>query len=214
MKGFFSLLNPLFIEPPNKESIMKKIIALLILGCFVLLPTLLFARDVRVKGYYRKDGTYVRPHIRSSPDSFKWNNYGPSKNSNQLMNPRSRDYDHDGIPNYLDRDSDNDGILDDNDSNPYGGSYNRKIERIPSKAPALNPGQYSTKPEAYQYGKPNKDYSSPVDSPQFKVYFKNGRELTCDNAWRDGDTIFLAVHGKKIAIGYSEGEIDMKKSFK
>ena len=28
------------------------------------------------------------------------------------MNPRSRDYDGDGLPNYLDRDSDNDGIGD------------------------------------------------------------------------------------------------------
>ena len=101
---------------------MKKIIALLIIGSFVLLPTLLLARDVHVKGYYRKDGTYVRPHIRSAPDSYKSNNYGPSRNSNQLMNPRSRDYDRDGTPNYLDRDSDNDGVSDDSDRNPYGRS--------------------------------------------------------------------------------------------
>ena len=24
--------------------------------------------QVRVKGYYRKDGAYVRPHVRSNPD--------------------------------------------------------------------------------------------------------------------------------------------------
>jgi hypothetical protein len=78
------------------------------------------ARDVHVRGYTRSDGTYVRPHIRSAPDSSINNNYGPSTSPSQLMNPRSRDYDNDGSPNYLDNDSDNDGAGDDYDSNPYG----------------------------------------------------------------------------------------------
>lgn len=99
---------------------MKKLISILIILGFVLTPFISLAKDVYIKGYYRKDGTYVRPHIRSSPDSYKSNNYGPSKNSFQLMNPRSRDYDNDGIPNYRDLDSDNDGIHDDRDSNPFG----------------------------------------------------------------------------------------------
>jgi len=80
-----------------------------------------FAGDVFVRGYYRKDGTYVRPHIRSSPDGFKWNNYGPSRNTYELMNPWVRDYDRDGIPNYLDLDSDNDWVMDDYDASPYSG---------------------------------------------------------------------------------------------
>jgi hypothetical protein len=86
---------------------------------------LLFAEDVYVRGYYRKDGTYVRPHIRSSPDSYRWNNYGPSRNSYELMNPRTRDNDLDGTPNYLDWDSDNDLIGDDFDTSPYstGGDW-------------------------------------------------------------------------------------------
>ena len=98
---------------------MKKAAGLVIVLCMVLFPVFLFAKDVHVKGYYRKDGTYVRPHIRSSPDGYKWNNYGPSQNSSELMNPRSRDYDSDGIPNYRDMDSDNDGVLDDSDRRPY-----------------------------------------------------------------------------------------------
>lgn len=52
---------------------MKKIIIIGVIFGF-LFPVLLFAKDVRVKGYYRKDGTYVRPHIRSSPDSYRYNN--------------------------------------------------------------------------------------------------------------------------------------------
>lgn len=78
------------------------------------------AGDVYVKGYTRRDGTYVRPHVRSSPDSVRWNNYGPSRSSSELLAPRSRDYDRDGIANYLDRDDDNDAILDDTDSWQYG----------------------------------------------------------------------------------------------
>lgn len=31
--------------------------------------------DVYVRGYFRRDGTYVQPHYRSSPDGIIWNNY-------------------------------------------------------------------------------------------------------------------------------------------
>jgi hypothetical protein len=45
------------------------------------------------------------------------------------------------------------------------------------------------------------------------VYFKNGREVLCDTAWKEGRTVFLVIHGKGYAISYQEEEIDMKKSF-
>lgn len=45
------------------------------------------------------------------------------------------------------------------------------------------------------------------------VYFRNGRTLLCDRAWRDGNTVFLVVHGKGVAIGYEESGIDMERSF-
>lgn len=83
------------------------------------------AQDVHVDGYYRSDGTYVRPHTRSAPDNSISNNYGPSQNTYQLTNPRSRDYDNDGTPNYRDYDSDNDTFGDEYDSNPYGHGGNR-----------------------------------------------------------------------------------------
>lgn len=100
------------------------IIGFIILSLFVIGVESVLAKDVYVKGYTRSDGTYVRPHVRSSPDSYKSNNYGPSKRDSELMNPRSRDYDKDGTPNYLDNDDDNDGKLDNNDSSQYGtGGY-------------------------------------------------------------------------------------------
>lgn len=38
--------------------------------------------DVYVRGYYRKDGTYVRPHYRSSPDGNPYNNWSTKGNIN------------------------------------------------------------------------------------------------------------------------------------
>lgn len=94
-----------------------------IFAVFFILPLILtevvFAKDVHVKGYYRKDGTYVKPHVRSQPDQYKWNNYGPAKTPSEKNDPKSRDNDQDGIPNYLDQDDDNDGYLDDYDTNQY-----------------------------------------------------------------------------------------------
>ena len=35
-----------------------------------------------MKGYYRKDGTYVRPHVRSNPDGNPYNNWSYPGNVN------------------------------------------------------------------------------------------------------------------------------------
>jgi hypothetical protein len=40
------------------------------------------SNDVDVKGYYRKDGTYVQPYSRTKPDSTLSNNYGYRGNYN------------------------------------------------------------------------------------------------------------------------------------
>jgi hypothetical protein len=45
------------------------------------------------------------------------------------------------------------------------------------------------------------------------VYFKSGREVLCDAAWKEGRTLFLVMHGKGYAVGYDENDIDMRKSF-
>ena len=100
-----------------------------------------------VNGYTRKNGTYVAPHVRSSPNSTRSDNYGsaprvrsayqssysqPARLSNpyapaprqqatygnSYSSPYTRDKDNDGISNTNDQDDDNDGISDDNDPNP------------------------------------------------------------------------------------------------
>jgi hypothetical protein len=96
---------------------MSKVLTVLFVLCIV---TPCFAKDVYVHGYTRKDGTYVAPHHRTSPDEYKWNNYGP-KDTDSVMpnNPQLRDNDNDGTPNYKDKDDDNDGVQDDKDSSQY-----------------------------------------------------------------------------------------------
>lgn len=54
--------------------------------------------------------------------------------------------------------------------------------------------------------------TEPIKRPRV-VYLKWGQKLVCDYVWRDGDTIFVVVHGKRFAIGYAPNEIDMERSF-
>lgn len=49
---------------------------------FLLLASTLFAGDVAVKGYTRKDGTYVKGHMRSSRDGSVSNNWSTAGNIN------------------------------------------------------------------------------------------------------------------------------------
>lgn len=80
--------------------------------------------QTQVKGYYKKNGTYVAPYTRSSPNSTRTDNYGsaPKKSgsvySSSYSSPYTRDKDKDGVSNQYDQDDDNDGTNDDYDSTP------------------------------------------------------------------------------------------------
>lgn len=93
--------------------------AFLVISLFMI--STIVQAQVQVKGYYRKNGTYVQPHIRSSPDAFKSNNYGSAKSSplygsqGGFASPETRDSDLDGIANKYDSDDDNDGIRDEDE---------------------------------------------------------------------------------------------------
>lgn len=63
-----------------KRNSIKIILALLVL--FLTIPIDLMAGSVRVRGYFRKDGTYVQPHYRSSPDGNFYNNWSTQGNIN------------------------------------------------------------------------------------------------------------------------------------
>lgn len=62
---------------------MKKVSALL--ACLFLLFVYVngaLAKQVRVKGYYRSNGTYVPPHYRTAPDRNPYNNWSTKGNVN------------------------------------------------------------------------------------------------------------------------------------
>ena len=54
--------------------------ALLVFTLSIVGPVL--AGDVFVNGYFRQDGTYVQPHMRSAPDSSFNNNWSTYPNVN------------------------------------------------------------------------------------------------------------------------------------
>jgi hypothetical protein len=54
---------------------MKRLLTFTTLCALIFLP-LSTEAYVKVKGYYRKDGTYVAPHVRSNPNGLKYDNYG------------------------------------------------------------------------------------------------------------------------------------------
>ena len=86
------------------------------------------AQNVYVDGYTRSDGTYVAPHVRSAPDSSKWNNYGEpsSLDRQEERDVFNRDYDRDGQMNQYDYDDDNDG---DDHHQQYHNANNGKVPK-------------------------------------------------------------------------------------
>ncbi|MFQ8709294.1 MAG: SH3 domain-containing protein [Bacteroides thetaiotaomicron] len=55
--------------------VKNRIIHILFVLLVVITISAVCNAQVRVKGYYRKDGTYVRPHVRSNPDRNPYNNW-------------------------------------------------------------------------------------------------------------------------------------------
>lgn len=62
-----------------------------ILVTLVGLPALADAASTRVRGYTRKNGTYVAPHFRSAPDRSRNNNWSTSPNVNPYTGEAGRD---------------------------------------------------------------------------------------------------------------------------
>ena len=67
---------------------MKKILALVI-GLMIILGSFGIAdAAVRVRGYYKSNGTYVQPYYRSDPDGSTWNNWSTKGNINPYTGKR------------------------------------------------------------------------------------------------------------------------------
>jgi len=64
------------------EVRMLRLAAALTLALILLAPLAAWAGETYVDGYYRKDGTYIAPHWRSTPDSSYNNNWSTWPNIN------------------------------------------------------------------------------------------------------------------------------------
>ncbi len=60
----------------------KKQIAVTTVALAVAVASPAFAADTHVKGYTKKNGTYVAPHKQTAPDKSKANNYSTKGNTN------------------------------------------------------------------------------------------------------------------------------------
>lgn len=65
----------------REGGMIKSWIKVLVLG-LGLLWTVSVAAQVHVRGYYKKNGTYVAPHYRSSPNSSRLDNWSTKGNAN------------------------------------------------------------------------------------------------------------------------------------
>ena len=65
------------------NAMVKKRMIHLFFALFLIMTiSVICSAQVRVKGYYRKDGTYVRQHVRSNPDGNPYNNWSYPGNVN------------------------------------------------------------------------------------------------------------------------------------
>jgi hypothetical protein len=60
----------------------RSVWAIGLVGFILLLNIGMVCAQTRVDGYYRKDGTYVQPHSRTTPDGNPYNNYSFPGNYN------------------------------------------------------------------------------------------------------------------------------------
>jgi len=66
----------------KKRNYMKKTVLLLLQICLLVMPVLAQRRSTSVRGYTRKDGTYVRPHVRGyTAGSGSTSSYSSSNSS-------------------------------------------------------------------------------------------------------------------------------------
>lgn len=68
------------------------VLSLVALLAGLLVPVLGHAADTYVRGYFRRDGTYVQPHYRSAPDGNVWNNYSTYPNINPYTGEQGTRY--------------------------------------------------------------------------------------------------------------------------
>lgn len=106
---------------------MKKYLFLFLIAIYSLISSIVFAQTnpehVKVKGYYKSNGTYVQPYYRTAPNSTNKDNFSTKGN----VNPYT------GKPGYIQPDSKSSSIPSKNTN-----YYNNKSYSTPTYTPYNN----------------------------------------------------------------------------
>lgn len=128
-------------------------VVLAAVAAVIAFSTVADARDTYVRGYTRKDGTYVAPHYRSAPDRNPYNNYSSRGNINPYtgeqgtVDPEPRSYRQiaPAQPNPFRYDE----PRQQEPSTPYGG-YGSSYGTNPGSSFDNNPYPYGGRPSRYR----------------------------------------------------------------
>lgn len=91
---------------------MNLSVKILIIILVALISTEFLSAQVNVRGYYRKDGTYVRPHVRSNPDGNPYNNWSYPGNTNPYTGKTATGNPNTYLKNYYNNSSSSGGDVD------------------------------------------------------------------------------------------------------
>ncbi len=147
---------------------------------------------VYVRGYYRKDGTYVRPHYRTAPDGNPYNNYSFPGN----YNPNTGKITTGDPQKYLDRYYNKTG----NSAPPT--NVGKPLTPIPKPNPPVRQdtfGQDTSIPTAPT----DSNVTNSLNSQEIKKYLRNSNR---QDEISDETTIvigFIAIIGFVIFVCYS-----------
>lgn len=129
---------------------------------------------VRVKGYYRKDGTYVSPHYRSNPDGNPYNNWSFPGNTNPYTGKVAPGDPDTYLRNYY-KDKSNpypyyDNNYNDSTISPNAGQNLNKLSHVYQYSKYLN--SFENPAYAIEYAK-KWDHAKVVDNTTSKVVWHN-----------------------------------------
>lgn len=98
-------IQDFLLSHSHKVHKIKLINMRIVLLFLTLTLTFQVIAQVRVSGYYRRDGTYVRPHYRSNPDGNPYNNWSYPGNVNPYTGRRATGNPDTYLKNYYNRSS-------------------------------------------------------------------------------------------------------------
>jgi hypothetical protein len=149
---------------------MNRILIFLLL--FFTSISLVFAQ-VRVRGYYRKNGTYVQPHYRSKPDGNPYNNYSYPGNTNPYTGKTATGNPSTYLNNY--------------NNKTYEGGY-------------LNNRFYSQ--NNYTLLRTNYNFIGSLNSRDFEYKLQNQQNIIVGKIISTDKTLYEIFDDKSILIGY------------